>query len=155
MNKLLGIDYGSKRIGIAISDDEGKVAFPKAVLSNNKKLFENLEKVIKNSPTQAGKKFCGIVLGESLNYRGEKNEIMKEIEKFKIKLEEKFNLPVYFEQEFMTSMQAQKSRNQENKKVYPVAQPKAGGTGAKKQKKEIDDSAAAIILQSYLDKNQT
>lgn len=139
MNKLLGIDYGSKRVGIAISDDEGRVAFPKAVLSNDKKLFENLEKVIKNSPTQAGKKFCGIVLGESLNYRGEKNEIMKEIEKFKIKLEEKFNLPVYFEQEFMTSMQAKKSPNHQIIKTL-------------NQKKRVDDSVAAIILQSYLDK---
>jgi len=140
MNKLLGIDYGLKRIGIAISDDEGGVAFPKAILNNDKKLFENLEKIIKDPLGQARGKICGIVLGESLNYKGEKNEIMKEIEKFKIKLEEKFDLPVYFEPEFMTSMQAQKSKNQENKKT-------------KKQKEKVDDSAAAIILQSYLDRN--
>ena len=142
MNKLLGIDYGSKRVGIAISDDEGRVAFPKAVLSNDKKLFENLEKVIKNSPTQAGKKFCGIVLGESLNYRGEKNEIMKEIEKFKIKLEEKFNLPVYFEQEFLSSFQARNEKKTTMKQLNNKTM-------------KIDDSVATIILQSYLDKNQT
>lgn len=141
MKKLLGIDYGSKRIGIAVSDDEGKIAFPKTILDNNDKLFENLKKIIESE------KISGIVLGESLNFKGEKNQIMKEIEKFKLKIEKKFDLLVYFEQEFMTSMQAR------NEKKFVLLNSARGGrdlTGqAKKQR--IDDSSAAIILQSYLD----
>ncbi|TSD03144.1 MAG: putative holliday junction resolvase [Parcubacteria group bacterium Athens0714_16] len=129
MKKMLGIDYGSKRIGIAISDDEGKIAFPKVILNNDEKLFQNIEKIIMEE------KISGIVLGESLNYLGEKNEIMKDIEKFKTKLEEGLNLPVYFEQEFMTSMQARRTMKQSNNETV-----------------KLDDSAAAIILQSYLDK---
>lgn len=134
MKKFLGIDYGSKRIGIAISDDEGKIAFPKTILNNDKKLFENLEKII------TLEKVSCIVLGESLNYLGGKNEIMKEIEKFKMKSEEKFNLPVYFEQEFLTSFQARNEKKSTMKQLNNVTV-------------KIDDSAAAIILQSYLDKN--
>lgn len=134
MKKFLGIDYGSKRLGIAISDDEGKIAFPKTILNNDKKLFENLEKIIKLE------KISEIVLGESLNYVGEKNEVMKEIERFKTNLEKKFNLPVHFEQEFLSSFQAR------NEKKSTMKQ-------SNNETMKIDDSAAAIILQSYLDRN--
>lgn len=133
MKKLLGIDYGSKRVGIAISDDSGRIAFPKTILNNDKKLFENLEKIIQEEKVSA------MVLGESLNYKGEKNEIMEKIEKFKLEIEERFNLPVYFEQEFMTSMQV---RN-EKKSIMKERNNKTI---------RIDDSSATIILQSYLDK---
>lgn len=135
MKKFLGLDFGSKRIGIAISDDDGKIAFPKTILNNDKKLFGNLGKIIKLE------KISEIVLGESLNYKGEKNEIMKEIEKFKSKLEEKFNLPIYFEQEFLSSFQARNEKKSTMKQLN-------------NETMKIDDSAAAIILQSYLDKEQ-
>jgi len=139
--KFLGIDYGSKRVGVAVSDDEGKIAFPKAIFANDKNLFENIKKIIDSSFMQEKENFFGIVLGESLNYGGEKNKIMKDIEKFKLEIEKKFNLPIYFEQEFMSSIQARK-----NKKITTKQQ--------NQKTMKIDDSAAAIILQSFLDKKQ-
>jgi putative holliday junction resolvase len=123
--KYLGIDFGSKRIGLAISDEEGKMAFPYSVILNNEKLTEEIEKIIKKEKIEA------VVIGESKNFAGELNEIMAEIEDFKKELEEKTKLKVFLEPEFMTSIQAE--RIQGKNKMH-------------------DASAAAIILQSYLDR---
>jgi len=121
--KYLGIDFGSKRVGVAISDDGGEMAFPHSVVPNDEKLLETIEKIIKDE------KIGQIVMGESKNYEGEPNKIMKEIEGFKKVLEEA-NLKVFFEPEFLTSHQAQQFQG----------------------KNEMHDaSAAAIILQSFLD----
>lgn len=125
--KYLGIDYGSKRVGIALSDEEGGMAFPREVIPNNKKLISGIADLCREYNVGA------IVLGESLNYKMEQNVIMKEIVPFKKTLEEATNLPVYFEQEFMTSAAAERLQ----------------GKGEK-----LDASAAALILQSYLDKKK-
>ena len=123
--KYLGIDFGSKRVGVAVSDDGGEMAFPHSVLPNDEKLLENIKKIIKDE------KIGEIVMGESKNFQGQPNEIMKEIETFKKVLEEKTKLKVIFEPEFLTSHQAQQFQG----------------------KNELHDaSAAAIILQSFLDR---
>ncbi len=123
--KYLGIDYGEKRIGLAISDDNGKVAFPLSVVLNDEKIFVEISKVVEE------KKIESIVLGESLNFKGEKNFIMKEIEDFSLKLKQEFSLPVIFEPEFLSSVQALKM----------------GST-----MESLDAGAATVILQAFLDK---
>jgi putative holliday junction resolvase len=124
--KYLGIDFGSKRVGIAVSDDLGKLAFPYAVLQNDKKMLETILEILKKEEIRK------IVLGESKNFQGMPNKIQNEIDAFKEELEEKTRLKVESEPEFMTSVQAEQI------------------TG----KNEMHDaSAAAIILQSFLDKN--
>lgn len=123
--KILGIDYGSKRIGIAISDEGGKVAFPKTVLLNDKKLFDNLETLIKEEDISQ------IVLGESKDFKMKDNPIMKEIIFFKKTLEEKFNIEVIMHPELLSSHQAVKMSGNNNSM--------------------LDASAATIVLQSYLD----
>lgn len=137
--KYLGIDYGKKRVGLAVSDEGGKLAFPHSVLTNNArsinsgqaKLLESVIEIVKKEGVEA------IVMGESKNFQNEKNEIMKEIEEFKKELENKIkiireNFQIYLEPEFLTSIQAKQI------------------TG---ENEMHDASAAAIILQSYLDKN--
>lgn len=123
----MGIDYGEKRVGIAVSDREGKVAFPKMVLENDDELLEKVSDFCKENSIEA------IVLGESRNYKGEENKINKEILSFKEKLAAETKLPAYLEPEFMTSMQVEKT---------------FGKT------EMIDASAAAIILQTFLDKEK-
>ena len=123
--KTLGIDYGTKKIGLAVSDEEGRVGFPRSVLQNDKNIIPAILQICKNE------KIGGIVLGESLDYGGEPNKVMEKISAFKIQLEKVTGAPVYFESEFLTSKQA---RN-----VYDSG-------------KNNDASAAALILQSYLDK---
>ncbi len=99
--KYLGIDFGSKRIGFAVSDEDARLAFPLVVLQNDSKILDSVEKIIKEKNIKA------VVLGESKNFKGEPNQIMKNIEKFKKNLEEKLKLPVFLEPEFMTSRQAE------------------------------------------------
>lgn len=123
--KYLGIDYGSKRVGLAISDAEGRLAFPYSVISNDKKLLVEIEKIISK------KKIEAIVIGESKDFKDKPNEIMAAIEKFKKLLEEKTGCRVFFEPEFMTSKQAEHVQG---------------------KNRMLDASAAAIILQSFLDK---
>ena len=79
----------------------------------------------------------GIVLGESKNFKGEDNPVMKDILKFKKRLEKATTLPVFLEPEFMSSSEAGKMR--------------AEGDSAEM----LDASAAAVILQSYMDKTKT
>lgn len=124
--RYLGIDFGIKKIGLAVSDGEGRMAFPLLVLENDKKILDKIEKIITKEKIEK------IVLGESKNFKGEPNKIMARIEKFKENLEEQIKLPVIFEPEFMTSAQAEKIQG---------------------KNKMHDASAAAIILQSYLDRS--
>lgn len=123
--RYLGIDFGGKRIGIAVSDDNGGIAFPLSVIQNDKNLLENISKIIKKEKIEA------IILGESKNFQNESNPIMVEIEEFKKNLEEKLKIKVFYEPEFLTSQQAKKIQG---------------------ENQMHDASAAAIILQSYLDR---
>jgi putative holliday junction resolvase len=122
--KYLGIDYGTKRIGLAITDDDGKMAFPDAVLDNNAQIIENLGKKITENNIKK------VILGESKNYKMEDNKIMKEILDLKKVIETVFEIDVELQAEFMTSMQAEKIQGKNDM---------------------IDASAACIILQTYLD----
>lgn len=121
--KYLGIDYGTKRIGVAVSDDEGRVAFPLEVVAAGPEALARVDALIKKNRVQT------VVMGESRDFSGAPNALMEDIEQFKADLAEVSSVPVVFEPEFMTSAQADRS----------------GGD---------DRSAAALILQSYLDRKK-
>ncbi len=127
--KYLGIDYGSKRVGVAVSDDRGSLAFPKIVLENKKNLTEKIKEICEEEKVES------IVIGESLDSSGAPNPIMKNITVFKKHIESELSLPVYFEAEFMTSHHAA-----------------IGGKKGEFKKEILDASAAALILQRFLDK---
>ncbi len=124
--RILGIDYGSKRVGVAVSDPNGQFALPVSVVSNTPTLLSEIEKIATDNESRE------IVMGESRNYKGEPNEILLDSMEFKKRLEER-GFKVYLELEFMTSVQAERWQ----------------GKGAL-----TDASAAAIILQSYLDRKK-
>ncbi len=123
--KILGIYYGEKRVGVAIADTDAGMAFPKAVLPNNKFLFGEIKDLCKGYAIEK------IVIGESKDFQGRENPIMKDIKMFAKMLEIDLQIEVVYEPEFMTSTQA--LHGQEDTKM-------------------LDASAATIILQSYLDK---
>ena len=135
--KYLGIDYGSKRVGIALSDEGGRMAFPKMVIKNEgaQALISEIQKYC------LAEKVGEIVIGDSRDYKGKPNEIMKHIEPFSVALEEASGLPVHFQLEFMTSLQASR----------PVGKPTKEDQQLKGNKDMLDASAAAIILQTFLD----
>lgn len=134
--KYLGIDYGSKRVGIAVSDDEGNIAFPKVVIDNDSALLEYITKVIENENITL------VVVGESRDLEGKENPIMFEITHFIEQLKEKVSTPIHLEPEFLTTAEARRQ---------PLSSDEP--RSRKKQKhKKTDASAAALILQSYINK---
>jgi putative Holliday junction resolvase len=124
--RIMGIDYGSRRVGIALTDESRTIAVPKAVLPNDRMLFTEIKNMV------AGHDVREIVMGESKNFKGEDNKIMEGINFFKGELERELQLPVHLQPEYLTSFEA--SRTQ-------------GGNSPL-----LDASAAALILQSFLDK---
>jgi len=134
--RILGIDYGEKRVGIAISDERGSIAFPFKILKNDETLIDSIHNICGEEDISE------IVIGKSLNEKGRENKIMEKINKFKKDLEV-LNLAIHFENEFMSSIIVKglgdKKDNNERK--------------IKKEKSiKVDDRAASIILQRFLDK---
>jgi putative Holliday junction resolvase len=129
--KYLGVDYGTKRIGLAQSDEGGMIAFPFTVVAAGPQAAAEVAELARDNRIEK------IVIGESTNFQGAANPVMKEIEAFKTALIEITGLPVEYEPEFMTSAQAARQ-----------GQDKRGEGGVDKN----DASAAALILQGYLDR---
>ncbi|MES2224829.1 MAG: Holliday junction resolvase RuvX [Patescibacteria group bacterium] len=121
--KYLGIDYGTKRTGIAISDDGGEFAFPKCIVDAKSAIAE-IAALCEKEGIEA------IVIGKSVASNGIANDIVPQTEAFKEKLAAATGLPVHFQQESFSTVEAHR---------YQIT---AG---------HRDDSAAAIILQRFLD----
>ena len=126
--RYLGIDYGTKRVGVSVSDENGQLAFPYAILENSKGLVGEVKAIcVKEGITN-------IVVGESVNYEGQPNLVMEEITSFVAELREVVAIPVVYEREFLSTQQARFFQTDST---------------------HVDDSAAAIILQSYLDRKNS
>ncbi len=140
--RFMGIDYGTKRIGVAISDENHTLAFPKEIVLNDASTFKKLGDIIEKE--NVGE----IVVGESVDFSGKLNALSGRIEVFILELQEKFNLPVQKQKEFLTSVEARRPKNGKQTAQSPQSHSKV------KQIKSgrVDASAAALILQRYLDK---
>lgn len=123
--KYLGIDYGTKRVGLATAPEGGTMAFPLRVIQNTSALVNDIAEI-------CAKVGIGtIVIGNSLNNQNEPNALMKKISPFADELKSKTGLPVEFMNEMYSSREA---------------------THLQGDNAMNDASAAAIVLQSYLDK---
>lgn len=140
--RFLGIDYGTKRIGVAISDESGILAFPKEIVLNDKDVLESIAGIIKSE------KVAEIVIGESVDFSGKLNVLSGRIEVFILELSEKFGLPIHRQKEFLTSVEARKS----GKNKQSLNQSQAHSKIKQIKSGRVDASAAALILQRYLDK---
>lgn len=130
--RYLGIDYGSKKIGLALSDESGAMGFPHSILTNTPRLFDELCALI------AKENIGAIVIGESRNLSGEENPIAKGARSLGNQLTERAGVPVFFESEVFTSAEARRAPAKEAK------------SRAVKKHPAVDASAAALILTSYL-----
>ncbi|MDA1334445.1 MAG: Holliday junction resolvase RuvX [bacterium] len=128
MSRILGLDYGMRRIGIALSDERGMMGFPYGVLDTKemeeKEIFEYFESLCKKE--SVGDIVLGIPRGLS---EMQETEMTDRTFTFGKKLK-KFDIPVHFIDEFLSTKEA-----------------KHGPT----TKENIDASAATIILQSFID----
>lgn len=134
MSKVIAIDYGSKKVGIAISDISQKIAFSLETVSN-KNLFSFLEQLLKDE------KISLIVVGNPLSLKNTENKISSEIYAFINKLKQKFSsIKIDTIDERFTSVIAKKSIvNSE----LPYMK--------RRNKNLVDKISATIILQDYLD----
>ena len=133
--RLLGIDYGEVRVGIALSDPMRIISKPYKVLPNKDNLFEEINDIIKNEGV--GK----VVLGLPLNLKGEDSKKTIEVREFKEKLQNFLEVPIEFYDESYTTSEATDIL-------------KKMGYDSKQRRKVIDMMAASIILKGYMDDMQ-
>jgi len=123
--RILGIDFGTKKVGLALTDEAGKMAFPHTVVPNDASLLTTVVELIQENNITA------VVMGHSLNLDGTPNAVQTDVESFIADLTLQVPIPIHLEPEQLTSKQA------------------AVITGKNDQ---IDAAAAAIILDTWLQK---
>ena len=133
--RALGIDLGGKRIGIAISDNDGKVATPLQVLTRSKNTKEDHKK-INDLVSEWEAEF--VVVGMPYSLNGDKGPAAKAVEKEVEELASIVSVPVDVHDERLTT-------------VIAAQELSLQGLDNKRQRKVIDQVAASVILQSWLD----
>ncbi len=143
--KYLGVDYGKKRIGLAISDSGGQFAAAYGIVDNIAGAFNSIGDICKKEGVQA------VVLGHSVNLDGQDNTIQEHINKFAELIKLEWGLQVFFCTEVFSSMQAKWGTTK------PVRRSRKSDRTSNKvnMNDPIDHGAAAIILQSFLDRQNS
>tara|TARA_B100000497_G_C7598540_1_gene359773 strand:- start:13 stop:423 length:411 start_codon:yes stop_codon:yes gene_type:complete len=136
MSRIIGIDFGLSKVGVAISDPLGVISMPLKVIryKNQEDLIKSIKKITIEKRVEI------LVIGYPLNMNFKENEMTKIIDKFKTTME-KNGFTIYLEDERLSSEYAKKIMIQQDIK-----------TG--KNKEMVDILAASIILQTYLDRKK-
>ncbi len=132
-SRVLGIDFGSKRIGLALSDPLRIFAYPYKTLNNDQNFWNDFKKIIEE------KNVDKIILGYPMDDSGSKSEVAGKVEKFSKELSKKFKIEIIFWDERYTSVMAQE-------KILESVTKKS----KRRNKGLLDSNSAAIILQEYL-----
>ncbi len=127
MSRLLGIDYGQKRVGVAISDESEKMAFPHKVFTNDHDLLKNICALI------VEKNITEIVIGHSLDRVGAPNNIHEKVVSLITDLTLEVGLPIHLESELYTTQAALRIQGRNSM---------------------TDAAAAALILDNFLVRNK-
>ena len=127
--RYLGIDYGSKWIGIAVSDEEGKIAFPRERIVGRpvRGVIGILKKIIHNEGIQK------VIIGLPLSFASMDTRQTVEVRAFAEMLSHEVQLPIEFQNEVLSSRAVERNGI---------------------EKTRVDSAAAALILQSYIDIHQ-
>lgn len=134
MNRILGLDYGERRIGVAISDPLGIIASPFMVIDRKitPDYLSELKLIIQVKDVNM------LIVGLPLNLKGEETKQTEKVKNFITEISLKLELPVNTVDERLSSVSAEKELQKQGVK-----------TGHEKGR--VDETAAAIILQEYLD----
>ncbi len=125
--RYLGIDYGTKKVGLALSDEAGVMGFPYEVIPNDAHLPDALVLLVQ------AEHVGGIVIGESRDFSGALNPVANPACALGEELAERTGVPVFYEPEHLTTQEARRDFE-----------------GQRTNKGNVDASAAALILTSYL-----
>lgn len=121
--RLMGIDYGHKNVGIALTDESGAMAFPHGVIKNDSKLLQTVTSLINEKNVKE------VVIGHSVGYTGEANKIHSMVEEFMMDLTLAIGIPIHLEPEQYSTQQAIRIQGKNS---------------------QTDAAAAAIILDSFI-----
>ncbi|MGN1208169.1 MAG: Holliday junction resolvase RuvX [Christensenellales bacterium] len=132
--KIMGLDFGKARIGIALSDIMGFLASPYSTLNRTTEIedLKFLDNIIKQYKIET------VVMGYPFEMSGNRGEIAKAVEDFAEKLKEYSDVKIVFVDERLSSVEAEEQLKETVKDW-------------KTRKKLLDQVSASIILQTYLD----
>lgn len=136
--RALGIDFGERRIGVAMSDPTGTLASPHDTLTRRKGKRMPLAALARIARKHEVEQ---LVVGLPLDLAGEENEWCREVREAGDALAERLGLPVAYVDERMTSVRAERS-------IRSSGLPRS----KREEKGRIDAAAAAVILQGWLDR---
>jgi putative Holliday junction resolvase len=133
--RLLGVDFGLRRIGLAISDEACSWALPLTTLErrDDRRAARQIHRIA------AEERVTGLVLGDPLGLDGESNEASERVRRFGRRLESVTGLPVELIPEALTSVEAQERL-------------RAAGLDPRRHREKVDAVAAQILLQEALDR---
>lgn len=137
MARVLGVDYGERRIGLAVSDPTGMIAQPLPTLTRRrgkKPPFAEIERVLAELEVES------IVVGLPLTPAGDESDWTAEVRAFGDRLGERAGLPVSYIDERMTSARAERAVRSSGLRRTE-----------REQKGRVDAAAATLILQAHLD----
>ena len=143
---ILAIDYGKKRLGLALSDELGMTSHPHATWNrvNRRRDLARLRELAHQ------KKVGRIVVGLPLRLDGTPTEMSEEAKSFAARVEKALGLPVEMMDERLSSWEARETISAEGSGKR--ARHGSSGRSETIKKSTLDDIAAAIILRDYLDK---
>ena len=131
--KYLALDYGLKRVGVAVSDPEGRMAFPRCTLARDPRdgFFSELLALLERERPDA------VVLGLPLHVDGTECLTTRQVRNFAASLKRRMALPLYWIDEALTSRQAESDLRE-------------AGLSARAIKQVVDQQAAVRILETFL-----
>ncbi|MDR2891770.1 MAG: Holliday junction resolvase RuvX [Deltaproteobacteria bacterium] len=131
--KYLCFDYGEKRVGVAVSDEGGEMAFPRSAIfrSTRQELFNTLSALLDNERPGA------LVLGLPRHLDGSDSLTTRQVRNFAASLKRRFDLPLYLMDERLSSAEAESMLRESGQKAH-------------NRDGRIDSLAAARILESFL-----
>jgi putative Holliday junction resolvase len=128
MSSVMSIDYGSKRIGLAIADKNLKFVRPLAIIANDRNMIFNLKSYCNDYQVTQ------LVVGLPRNMEGEETAQSQQVREFVNRLTQAIELPVDFQDETLTTVEALKASHVK-----------------KTNQERLDSFAAAVILRDYLE----
>lgn len=137
MPRVLAVDYGERRVGLALSDPLAMIAGPLPTLLRRKGKRAPVAQIARLVDEND---VAELVIGLPLDLAGEETDWTREVREFGDLLAERTGLPVAYQDERMTSVRAERA-------VRSLGLSK----GRREEKERIDAAAAMLILQAYLD----
>ena len=147
MTRLMALDVGSVRIGVALSDASGFLASPCTTLRVSRdetQIWEAIQRLIRETEAQ------GLVVGLPISLDGEIHAQGAKVQAFVERLKQHISIPVTFWDERLSTVEAHRLRG-EYREETRGGRSRARAGRRKRKGQEIDALAAAVILQEYLD----